>query len=556
MPAAGAFTFVLHSHLPYTRAAGRWPHGEEWLHEAAAETYIPLLDMLNRLKADGMRGGITLGLTPVLLEQLADADVRANFAGYLEDKIAAAAADVPRFEQNRETHLAWLAGFYRDRYQAVRRSFVEAYGGNLVPAFRSLEDAGMIEVITCGATHGYLPLLDRDESIELQLRTAVAAHRRHMGRAPRAIWLPECAYRPAYLADDGRQRPGLETHLAANKLRLFFAETHMVEGGQPVGVAAGEAIGPYGSVVRRYVVPMSEGLPARPATTFRPYYVAGDDVAVLARDNRAGLQVWSSEWGYPGDFDYREFHKKDGISGMQYWRISGARVSLGEKDAYHPDSAAGRVAAQSDHFASLVAALLEEHQEKTGEFGIVSANYDTELFGHWWFEGIDWLESVLRRLAVAPQVELTTASAYLEAHPPETVVNLPEGSWGAGGAHFVWDNADTHWMWPIIHDAENRMLRVVDGSPQTGPESSAVLAQAARELLLLQSSDWPFLVTTGQAKEYAVQRFRDHVDRFNALLDGLEAGHPDSSLAATLWEKDKVFPDIDVRWFAPSASSS
>jgi len=553
---AGAFTFVLHSHLPYTRAAGRWPHGEEWLHEAAAGTYIPLLDMLNRLKVDGVRGGITLGLTPVLLEQLADADVRTNFAVYLEDKIKAAAEDIPRFVQSGEPHMAYLAGFYRDRYQAVRRSFHEAYAGNLVPAFRALEDAGMVETITCGATHGYLPLLERDESIQLQLRTAVATHSRHLGRAPRAIWLPECAYRPAYITDDGRHRPGLEHHLAANRLRLFFAETHMVEGGQPVGVAAGEAIGPYGSVIRRYVVPMSEGKPASPATTFRPYFVTGAEVAVLARDNRAGLQVWSSEWGYPGDFDYREFHKKDGISGMQYWRISGARVSLGEKDAYHPDWAAGRVVLQADHFASLVASLLTDYQQKSGEFGIVSANYDTELFGHWWFEGIDWLEAVLRRLAASSQVELTTASAYLEAHPPETVLNLPEGSWGAGGAHFVWDNADTHWMWPIIHDAENRMARVVKTATSSGSDASAVVAQAARELLLLQASDWPFLVTTGQAKEYAVQRFRDHVDRFNALLDGLEAGRPDASLAAALWEKDKVFADIDARWFALSESSS
>jgi 1,4-alpha-glucan branching enzyme len=553
---AGAFTFVLHSHLPYTRAAGRWPHGEEWLHEAAAETYIPLLDMLNRLKVDGVRGGITLGLTPVLLEQLADADVRANFAAYLDEKIAAASADIPRFEQSGEAHMAYLAGFYRDRYRAVQQSFHQAYGGNLAPAFRALEDAGVIEVITCGATHGYLPLLDRDESIQLQLRTAVAAHRRHLGRAPRAIWLPECAYRPAYIADDGRHRPGLESHLAANKLRLFFAETHMVEGGQPVGVAAGEAIGPYGSVVRRYVVPMREGKPASPATTFRPYYVAGAEVAVLARDNRAGLQVWSSEWGYPGDFDYREFHKKDGVSGMQYWRISGARVSLGEKDAYHPDWAAGRVGLQADHFSSLVAGLLEDYGQKAGEFGIVSANYDTELFGHWWFEGIDWLEAVLRRLAASPQVELTTASAFLESHPPETVLNLPEGSWGAGGAHFVWDNADTHWMWPIIHAAENRMARVKGTVPAPGTDAIAVMTQAARELLLLQASDWPFLVTTGQAKEYAVQRFRDHVDRFNTLLDGLEAGRPDAALAATLWEKDKVFPDLEVGWFALSESSS
>jgi 1,4-alpha-glucan branching enzyme len=266
--------------------------------------------------------------------------------------------------------------------------------------------------------------------------------------------------------------------------------------------------------------------------------------------------VWSSEWGYPGDFDYREFHKKDGVSGMQYWRISGARVGLGEKDAYHPDWAAGRIGVQADHFSSLVGNLLDGYRSDAGAFGIVSANYDTELFGHWWFEGVDWIEAVLRRLSASPQVELTTASTYLEAHPPETVLNLPEGSWGAGGAHFVWDNADTHWMWPIIHEAENRLVRVKAAHPAPGSDGTSVLTQAARELLLLQSSDWPFLVTTGQAKEYAVQRFRDHVDRFHTLLDGLEAGRPDAGLAAALWEKDKVFPDLDIAWFAPSASSS
>jgi 1,4-alpha-glucan branching enzyme len=419
-----------------------------------------------------------------------------------------------------------------------------------VPAFRRLQEAGIIEVVTCGATHGYLPLLDRDESINLQLRTAVEAHRRHMGRAPRAIWLPECAYRPAYFAEDGRQRPGLETFLNRHKIGLFFAETHMIEGGRPVGVAAGEAIGPYGNIMRRYVVPFSEVRPAQPATTYLPYYVAGTDVAVLGRNNRSGLQVWSADWGYPGDFDYREFHKKDGVSGMQYWRVSGARVSLGDKDAYHPDWAAWKVGEHSRHFAHLVGDLLKGYHAGSKGFGIVCANYDTELFGHWWFEGVSWIEGVLRELAVSEEVDLTTASAFIEAHPPETVLNLPEGSWGAGGTHFVWDNADTHWMWPVIHTAERRMLDRVGKARNPSDAEQTVLNQAARELLLLQSSDWPFLVSTGQAREYAVQRFHSHVERFDQLMDSLDHGAPDAELAARLWERDKVFPNIDYRWFA------
>jgi 1,4-alpha-glucan branching enzyme len=171
------------------------------------------------------------------------------------------------------------------------------------------------------------------------------------------------------------------------------------------------------------------------------------------------------------------------------------------------------------------------------------------LFGHWWFEGVDWLAGVLRRLATSEKVELTTASAFLEENPPQTVLNLPEGSWGAGGNHFVWDNADTHWVWPIIHAAESRMKAAVGGHEDASDDERKVLNQAARELLLLQSSDWPFLITTGQAKEYAIQRFQQHVDRFDALLDSLEKGSPDVELAEQIWEKDKVFPDIDFRWF-------
>jgi 1,4-alpha-glucan branching enzyme len=197
----------------------------------------------------------------------------------------------------------------------------------------------------------------------------------------------------------------------------------------------------------------------------------------------------------------------------------------------------------------MVERLAAEYHDETGEFGIISANYDTELFGHWWFEGVDWLAAVLQRLSQSETVELTTASDFLEAHPPQTVVNLPEGSWGAGGNHFVWDNADTHWVWPIIHSAENRLKDVVKAFGGADEAVEKVLNQAARELLLLQSSDWPFLITTGQAKEYAIQRFQQHVERFDALLDSLDDGSPDEDLAKELWEKDKVFPEIDFRWF-------
>ncbi|MER3486738.1 MAG: 1,4-alpha-glucan branching protein, partial [Chloroflexota bacterium] len=249
---------------------------------------------------------------------------------------------------------------------------------------------------------------------------------------------------------------------------MFFSETHTVEGGTPVGKAAGEAIGPYGAVPRRYALQVVPETQSEPGTTYQPYWVgdAPGQVAVIARNNETGQQVWSGTFGYPGDYWYREFHRKDGVSGLQYWRITGAGVDLGQKAPYEPARAAERVQSHADHFAGLVHHLLRNYHAETSRFGIISSAYDTELFGHWWFEGVHWLKEVLKRLAASDEVELTTATRIIEEHPPERVMALPESSWGAGGGHFTWLNVDTQWMWPPIHGAERRMEDLVARYPQ------------------------------------------------------------------------------------------
>ena len=161
--------------------------------------------------------------------------------------------------------------------------------------------------------------------------------------------------------------------------------------------------------------------------------------------------------------------------------------------------------------------------------------------------------SVLRLLAESGSVQLATASGFLEQHPAQGVLALPESSWGMGGGHWTWDNPETHWMWQPIGDAERRMEEAAQAHLKSeDADVVAVLDQAARELLLLESSDWPFLVTTGQAKEYALQRFNSHLERFQELIGSVEAGQPDRALADELWEKDKVFPDVEYRWWAES----
>jgi 1,4-alpha-glucan branching enzyme len=552
----GGFSFVLHSHLPYARRAGRWPHGEEWLHEAAAETYVPLLNALYDLRDEGVKYKLTIDFTPVLLEQLADPLVIEHFILYLEEKEAAAANDIPRFERMGNTQFQYLATFYCDFYRRVHETFTERFDKDIINSLKTLQDEGYLEIATSAATHGYLPLMERDSTIYAQLKVGVENYRKHFGVLPRSIWLPECGYRPPFHVrrnGDEYFKPGIEAFLADLKIKTFFAETHAIEGGTPVGKAVGDAVGAYGIVPKRYVLPLAEYEQPTHRTTYLPYYVQTPYVSVFGRNNRTGLQVWSGEYGYPGDGNYREFHKKDGVSGMQYWRVTGPKVDLSDKQVYDPQGAEEKILEHATHFSSLVEELIMEFQAQNNRQGFIAAMYDTELFGHWWFEGINWIKEVLRRLADNPNVQLATASEWVAAHPPEDVLALPESSWGQAGNHFTWLNADTAWMWPLVHGAEEKMEALVAKYPFTEDSMTAVLNQAAREVLLLQSSDWPFLVTTGQASQYATERFSGHLARFNQLAFIAERGdvRPDDlELTQEYFDMDNIFPEIDYRVFA------
>lgn len=555
MAAHGYFTFVLHSHIPYVRQAGRWPFGEETLHEVMAETYIPLLNALNDLINVGVSPRLTLGLTPILLEQLADPLVLTHFELYLREKLELVGLDLARHTASADRSLQALATFYHAWYEAILDSFVNRYQRDLVGAFRRLRAGGYIDILTSAATHGYLPLMERDSTIHAQLATGLASSQRHLHGKPSGVWLPECGYRPAYYKEGQSPylKPGVESFLNELDLRYFFTETNVITGGELVGKAAGDAIGPYGAMPLRKlaVTPLTE---PTEKTTFRPYYVGSSPVSVFGRDERTGMQVWSASHGYPGDFHYREFHRKDDQSGLQYWRVTGAGVDLGHKQLYDPARAQERAREHADHFVDLVVKRLVEYEKERSAPGIIVSAYDTELYGHWWFEGVDWVKNVLRQLASNADVRLCTAASYVAENPPTEVLNLRESSWGAGGGHWTWLNPETEWMWPLIHSAERRMEKLVERYARAEGEMLALLNQTARELVLLESSDWPFLVSTGQAKDYASSRFQGHLARFSQLASMAEAGGVQNGAQrqalALISEMDNPFPAIDYRVFA------
>ncbi|MEB3244451.1 MAG: 1,4-alpha-glucan branching protein domain-containing protein [Vampirovibrionales bacterium] len=552
----GSIVIMLHSHLPFYRMAGMWPFGEENLYECMAETYLPLLNLFNQLRAEGIPANITLGITPILAEQLADAHLKQGFVDYIETRLVAVRKDIVKYQSQPDlphaAHLLYLAKYYEAWFCSLVKDFNERYHQDLLGAFRELQDAGCIEITTSAATHGFLPLLGTDESISAQLKAGVETYKRHFGRAPKGVWLPECAYRPAWQIKDPETgetytRPGIDQFLFQNNLEYFFTEYSALEGSESSDTR--RVIGIYDFKVQ--YLPSQMPQQQTGLNTDEAYWMRDYPVAVMGRSHRASFQVWSATYGYPGDGLYREFHQKDVDSGMHYWRLTSKDVGMGEKMLYDPALALEKAREHANHYVSLLSDLASEKSaNKHGEHVLLEISFDTELFGHWWFEGVEWLGHVIRGLDKNAKARLKPASVYLREHTPKTAIKLPESTWGQGGHYWVWQNQNTDWMWPVIHEAEDKMLRLCAQYPnETRPLYERALNQALRELFLLQASDWPFLVTTFQAKDYAIERFNGHVERFNELYKMLESQSIEADALEAIEAIDNPFPSVDYRWY-------
>ena len=547
-PATG-FVLTLHSHLPYVLHHGRWPHGSDWLCEAVLDSYLPLLEVFRALGEEGIAAPATLGVTPVLAGQLGEPAAVMEIEAYIAQRLAACDEAAASLAASGDSDLLPLVSFWRTRLLRLRRLFREI-GGDLIAAFRALEAAGRIELIGSAATHGFLPLLARDESIRLQLAVGVAEHRRHFGRAPGGCWLPECAYRsrgpwqPAAGGPRAAVRRGIDEHLADAGFRYFFTDAHLAAAGRPLGV-----YGDPGDPTLHAAAGATESVAVRSRSAYQSYRVAqgrGGDLSVYVRDPRASMQVWSRHHGYPGDECYLEFHKMRWPGGLKLWRVSAPGSDLGAKLPYDPPAAQRRAGAHAAHFAD----LLEEtaRTEAAGRGGVIVAPFDTELFGHWWFEGPDFVAAVYRELARRPAVRPVTAGAQLDRYPSRTPIRLAAGSWGAHGDYSMWLGPATAWTWSRLWPLEERFW---DAAPAAlaRPGARPVLAQAARELLLAQSSDWQFILSTGAASDYAERRFRQHCEGAESLVAALESGaeaelESGQRRADALRAEDNVFPEV------------
>ncbi len=525
------FVLALHSHLPYVLNHGRWPHGSDWLCEAAIDTYLPLLEHLRALRHEKTPAPVTIGFTPVLANQLASDDFRKEFETFMNQRETACKEAPASLAKTADSSLLPLVDYWKARFTRLRRLYDEA-DRDLVGAFRELQKTGRLEIIGSAATHGYLPLLARDESIQLQLAIGQAEHKRLFGTAPKGCWLPECAY-----------RPGIEKHLADAGFRFFFVDAHLAHAGTPLGVDYDIPLGAERFDSDRHGTPHPVDAKIE-HTPYRAYRVSKGRRAVAAfvRDPQSSRQVWSRDLGYPGDAAYLEFHKIRWPGGLKFWRVTGPNVDLGAKSAYDPGAALGRATEHARHFTELLAGI--SGRAKRGE-GLVTAPFDTELFGHWWHEGVDFIADMYRAMKRQKGVKPVTASQHLSGHPPREAIQLAEGSWGVNGDHTMWRNELTSWTWPRLGHLEESFWKVAPKAIRKS-ELHPVLAQAARELVLAQSSDWQFMISTGAVPDYAEKRFKLHCDDAERLISAMTEGSESGGqrLAADLQKRDHLFPNI------------
>jgi 1,4-alpha-glucan branching enzyme len=537
----GSLIIVLHSHLPYGLAHD--PMEEHWLYEAAVETYLPLLEMATRLARVGIRPHFAISFTPVLLDQLADPRFRRGFKNYLATHARIAEEERVIRGRQKEIGLARLQQIWRDYYANALSYFTETLDENLPLALRRAGEAGAFELMTSGATHGYLPLIGLDENVRAQIELGVQTFRRHFGSNPRGFWLPENGFRPAghwwppvshgKLGDHDRR--GIDDFLRDAGIDYFFVDQPQVKMSPP----GHENNSP-----------------------LRLHRQGGFDdprrlLGVYTRDFTLSKLVWQSEQGYPGDFLYLDFHKRTERGKFRLWRITDAQVGLEHKEEYDPVRAFNQVRTHASHFLHSVSDALGYHHHVTGEHGAVVATFDAELFGHWWFEGIAWLEEVVRQAANHP-LTIETPGQYFDANRPTWQVELRESSWGLNNDHTVWVREDGKWVWWSIYEAETMMQHLgylLDGREIT-PALAQVLRQAMRELLILEASDWTFMINNWSTRDHAERRAHSHFNDFKRLYEmacemaaGNEPGPDGWGFVRETCARDAVFPELELDLF-------
>lgn len=522
---------VLHAHMPFVRHV-EYPRflEEDWLFESISESYLPLLRMLERLKNDGVRFRLAISLSPTLCAMLSDSALQERFYNYLLLHKALGEKELKRCsESGNETFLP-LAEMYCEKIRQNMETYYDKYGKNILSAFAQYEKDGYLELITTAATHAYLPIYrDYPIAVDAQIETAIFSHLKYFGKAPRGFWLPECGY-----------YPGLEERLKKQGVEYFHVATQALM--------------------------LSQQNAKRGC--YAPVRCPNGTVA-FAREAAISSLVWDNNDGYPADPDYREFYRDIGFdlpmdyirpfihepevrvfTGFKYWAISEGQ----NKKPYNPEAAGKKVRLHAQNFLYQVEKKCDEVRPLIDTDPYITASFDAELFGHWWAEGIDWLEAVIRGAAEGGKVRLLTQSDYIDESKKSRmeyqVMQPAFSSWGEDGYSSVWVDSRNCSEYRHIHKAIERMEELADRFPDQKSLKQRFLNQAGREVLLAMASDWPFIIHNQTSAGYAQKRLTDHLKSFNLVYENMSTNTYNTEWLIKAEKKNVLFPDFDYNIFS------
>ncbi len=519
---------LLHSHLPLVRHPEYESFLEErWFFEALSETYLPLLRVFSNLESDGVPFSLAMSFSPTLSFMLQDQFLLSRYVRYLDKNIELAERELERTESERPLHI--LAQMYFDRYTQDKFDVEETYSGNVLRGFDFFSKRGHLELLATAGTHAFLPNYRHyPEIIRTQLELGMESHRHHFSTNPRGLWLPECGY-----------YEGLDDIIAETGFEYYVSAAH--------GIIFGE--------------------PQPQNGTYAPVRTPAG-IAAFPRDVYTATWVWSSEQGYPADPVYRDFYRdigydlpldyirpfihENGIridTGFKYHAITG---DTNEKAIYDPESARQRVQEHASDFVRRQAEHIRRLRGVIPGEPVITSPYDTELFGHWWFEGPQWIEQLFRISHEQGQsgnetVTFTTPSHYLKLYGPSETVAPTFSSWGSRGYAEVWLDGTNDWIYRHTHQAIERMAELVARFPDESGLKERALNQAAREVLLSMASDWPFIMNARTVVPYAERRVKEHLMNFTRVYDALSQRNMGTEWLTAVEKKHPLFPEFNYR---------
>ena len=518
--------FIFNAHLPFVRHP-EYPKflEEDWLFEAINESYLPMLRMMYTLRDEKVPFKLTFSISPTLCSMLDDPLLRERFLNYMNEHLELGQKEMERLSN--DPHKLRLANMYLEGLSKNLAFYSGKCSNDILSAFNQLSSEGYLELITTTATHAFLPAYkDYPIAVNAQVETGMIEHLRTFERMSEGFWLPECGY-----------YPGLEDILARHNIKWISLSS------------------------QAFFLSQDE-----PKTGCYAPVKCPNGLYCFARDYNLTSLIWSSTEGYPCDADYREFYRDIGydlpldyirpyihepdvrvFTGFKYWAITG---KTSDKVVYDPDKAAMKVDAHSSNFLYHIKSVGDLVGPSLPNDPIYTLSFDAELFGHWWFEGVKFLEAVIRKVALDDSMVLTTPGQCIKLGEEVQTLRPAYSTWGDGGYSQVWvDSSSNAWAYRHAFKSLERMTELAERFPDQKSLKQRSLSQAARETLLLMASDWPFIIHNHSSEEYARKRLTGHIQNLNLVYENMCRNAVNTEWLVKAERRDNLFPWLDYNVF-------